>query len=107
MIARREAIDTVGFMDEGFFLHSEEVDWGYRFRQSGCDVRFRAEQRALAVRVGTSGPSCDDASRSIRLPAANPDQRMAKQATRFLRVQGPRWPAGASSGRDPWAIRST
>lgn len=39
LIARREAIDQVGMMDEGFFLYSEEVDWCYRFRQAGWDVR--------------------------------------------------------------------
>jgi N-acetylglucosaminyl-diphospho-decaprenol L-rhamnosyltransferase len=39
LIARREAIEEVGSMDEGFFLYSEEVDWCYRFRQAGWDVR--------------------------------------------------------------------
>ena len=39
LIARREAIDEVGMMDEGFFLYSEEVDWCYRFRQADWDVR--------------------------------------------------------------------
>ena len=39
LIARREAVESVGLMDEGFFLYSEEVDWCYRFRQSGWDVR--------------------------------------------------------------------
>ncbi|MBV9801683.1 MAG: glycosyltransferase family 2 protein [Solirubrobacterales bacterium] len=39
LIARREAIEQVGPMDDGFFLYSEEVDWCYRFRQAGWDVR--------------------------------------------------------------------
>jgi N-acetylglucosaminyl-diphospho-decaprenol L-rhamnosyltransferase len=39
LIARREAVDMVGSMDERFFLYSEETDWCYRFRQSGWDVR--------------------------------------------------------------------
>lgn len=39
LIARREAVAAVGLMDDGFFLYSEEVDWCYRFRQSGWDVR--------------------------------------------------------------------
>lgn len=39
LIARGEAIETVGLMDDGFFLYSEEVDWCYRFRAAGWDVR--------------------------------------------------------------------
>ena len=39
LIARRDGIDEVGMMDEGFFLYSEEVDWCYRFRRAGWDVR--------------------------------------------------------------------
>jgi GT2 family glycosyltransferase len=40
MLARREAIDEVGLLDEDFFLFSEETDWCYRFRQAGWDVLF-------------------------------------------------------------------
>jgi GT2 family glycosyltransferase len=39
LLARREAIDQVGPLDEGFFLYAEETDWCRRFRQHGWDVR--------------------------------------------------------------------
>jgi N-acetylglucosaminyl-diphospho-decaprenol L-rhamnosyltransferase len=39
LIARREAVEEVGPLDEGFFLYSEEIDWCRRFRQHGWDVR--------------------------------------------------------------------
>jgi N-acetylglucosaminyl-diphospho-decaprenol L-rhamnosyltransferase len=39
LLARRQAVEQVGPMDEGFLLYSEEVDWCYRFRQAGWDVR--------------------------------------------------------------------
>lgn len=39
LMARREAAAEVGPMDEAFFLYSEEVDWCYRFRQTGWDIR--------------------------------------------------------------------
>jgi GT2 family glycosyltransferase len=39
LIARRDAVDAVGLMDERFFLYSEEADWCYRFREAGWDVR--------------------------------------------------------------------
>ncbi len=38
LIARREAVHSVGPMDERFFLYSEEVDWCYRFWRAGWPV---------------------------------------------------------------------
>lgn len=38
LIARREAVQAVGPLDERFFLYSEEIDWCYRFRQQGWPV---------------------------------------------------------------------
>jgi N-acetylglucosaminyl-diphospho-decaprenol L-rhamnosyltransferase len=39
LIARREAVDQVGPLDERFFLYSEEIDWCYRIRGAGWDIR--------------------------------------------------------------------
>lgn len=39
LLARREAVEQVGPLDEGFFLYAEETDWCRRFRQHGWDVR--------------------------------------------------------------------
>lgn len=38
LIARREAAQAVGPMDERFFLYSEEIDWCYRFWKAGWPV---------------------------------------------------------------------
>jgi hypothetical protein len=35
MAVRREAIEHVGLMDEGFYMYGEETDWCYRFRKGG------------------------------------------------------------------------
>ncbi len=40
MLARREAIDEVGPMDEGFFMYSEELDWCRRFGEAGWRVVY-------------------------------------------------------------------
>lgn len=40
MLARREAIDQVGVLDEGYFMYSEEPDWCWRMRQAGWDTWF-------------------------------------------------------------------
>ena len=34
-MARREAIDAVGLMDEGYFMYAEEVDWCWRMQRAG------------------------------------------------------------------------
>jgi hypothetical protein len=40
LMARREAIEQVGPLDEGFFMYSEELDWCRRFRQVGWRVVY-------------------------------------------------------------------
>jgi GT2 family glycosyltransferase len=39
MLARREAIESAGFMDERFFMYSEETDLCRRIRGAGWEVR--------------------------------------------------------------------
>ena len=39
-MARREAVDRVGGMDERIFMYAEEVDWCYRFRQAGWELWY-------------------------------------------------------------------
>jgi N-acetylglucosaminyl-diphospho-decaprenol L-rhamnosyltransferase len=39
LIARREAIEDIGPLDERFFLYSEEVDWCRRIRDAGWEIR--------------------------------------------------------------------
>jgi GT2 family glycosyltransferase len=40
LMLRREVIDQVGTLDEGFFMLFEEVDWCYRIKQAGWEVWF-------------------------------------------------------------------
>ena len=40
MLVRREVLDSVGMMDERFFLYSEETDWCYRAKEKGWRVYF-------------------------------------------------------------------
>ena len=39
MLARREALESAGLMDERFFIYSEEVDLCYRIGQAGWEIR--------------------------------------------------------------------
>lgn len=40
MLARREAIEQVGMMDESFFMYGEETDWCWRFKKAGWQNLF-------------------------------------------------------------------
>lgn len=40
MLARRDAIDQVGVLDEGYFMYSEEPDWCWRMRRAGWETWF-------------------------------------------------------------------
>lgn len=35
LMIRHDIIDAIGFLDEGFFMYSEEIDYCYRLRQAG------------------------------------------------------------------------
>jgi GT2 family glycosyltransferase len=38
MLVKRRALDEVGPLDEGYFLHCEDLDWFVRFRQAGWTI---------------------------------------------------------------------
>jgi N-acetylglucosaminyl-diphospho-decaprenol L-rhamnosyltransferase len=45
LLARREAVEQAGGMDERFFLFSEETDWCKRVRDAGWDIRHLPTMR--------------------------------------------------------------
>lgn len=40
MLARRDALEQVGLLDEGYFMHCEDLDWCMRFRRRGWKLLF-------------------------------------------------------------------
>ena len=40
LMVRREVIEQVGLLDEGFFMYSEEMDWCYRIKQAGWQIVY-------------------------------------------------------------------
>lgn len=40
MMIRHEVLQTVGYLDESFFMYGEDLDWCYRIHQSGWKVRY-------------------------------------------------------------------
>jgi hypothetical protein len=55
MFVRREAIEEVGWLDEGYWLYMEDLDWCYRFRERGWKVWYEGSVETLHVKGGSSG----------------------------------------------------
>jgi GT2 family glycosyltransferase len=56
MLARREAIESAGYLDERFFIYSEEPDLCLRLKRAGWDVRHLPWMTILH-HAGKAGPS--------------------------------------------------
>jgi GT2 family glycosyltransferase len=56
MVARGSAVDVIGHLDEGYFMHCEDLDWCKRFWQGGFKVAFVADACVTHVK-GASGRS--------------------------------------------------
>ena len=56
MLVKRQAVDTVGLWDDGYFLHCEDLDWCMRFRQAGWKILFVPSAHILhALGVSSRG----------------------------------------------------
>jgi N-acetylglucosaminyl-diphospho-decaprenol L-rhamnosyltransferase len=56
MLVRREAVDEVGPMDEGFFLYYEDTDWCHRMRDKGWGVLLEPGAHVLHHLGGSTAP---------------------------------------------------
>jgi GT2 family glycosyltransferase len=53
-MVRRESFETVGLLDEAFFIYAEDVDWCKRCSKSGWRTSFFPEGQAIHTRGGSS-----------------------------------------------------
>lgn len=54
MMVRRQVIDTVGTLDERFFMYAEDIDWCYRIKWAGWKIIYYPEVTMLHLK-GKSG----------------------------------------------------
>lgn len=47
LMVRRETSDQVGFMDEGYFIFYEELDWCFRIKHAGWKIYFTPEAEII------------------------------------------------------------
>jgi GT2 family glycosyltransferase len=55
MMLKREVIEAVGLLDEGFFMYCEEIDWAWRIRRAGWSVRCVPAARVTHYGGASSG----------------------------------------------------
>lgn len=55
MLVRRTAMEQVGLLDEGYFLHCDDLDWCMRFRQAGWKILFVPQVEAVHHKGVCSG----------------------------------------------------
>lgn len=61
MLIRREALDTVGLLDEQYFLYTEEVDWCFNARKAGWRIVVAPDAEVIHHR-GQSSASTGSAT---------------------------------------------
>ncbi len=54
MFVRKTAIDEIGLLDEGYFLHCEDLDWCMRIRQKGWRILFSPQTVITHTKGGCS-----------------------------------------------------
>ncbi len=54
MFLRRDAVREVGLLDEGYFLHCEDLDWFMRFRAAGWRIAFVPDVEVVHIKGGCS-----------------------------------------------------
>ncbi len=59
LLARREAIQQVGPLDEGYFLYAEDIDWCYRFWRLGWRVLFYPDAQVIHLENRSAGQRSD------------------------------------------------
>jgi GT2 family glycosyltransferase len=54
MLIRKEAMDEVGLLDEGYWLYMDDLDWCYRFKRAGWRIVYDGRVSSLHVKGGTT-----------------------------------------------------
>lgn len=74
LLVRREAVDEVGYLDEGYFMYSEELDWQKRMRDAG----WKATYLPAAQVVHYGGRSSEQAGAATHI-------RFSRSRVRYFR----------------------
>lgn len=57
MVIRRELLRGVGYLDESFFLYSEDLDWCYRIKKAGWKIYYTPDTKIIHYKGESSKQS--------------------------------------------------
>jgi N-acetylglucosaminyl-diphospho-decaprenol L-rhamnosyltransferase len=63
VLIRREVIQQIGFMDEGYFMYFDDVDYCRRVHEAGWQILHWPEARVVHLRGGSGSVKADMAAR--------------------------------------------
>ncbi len=63
VLIRREVMDQIGLMDEGYFMYFDDVDYCRRTREAGWKILYWPKARVVHLRGGSGSVKSDIASR--------------------------------------------
>jgi len=87
MLARRQAIDAAGLLDEGYFMYSEEPDWCWRMREHGWETWYTPLPRVTHF----GGQSTRQIREAMYIA-------LHRSKVRFFRLHRSAWSAGCLVG---------
>lgn len=67
-LIRREVIDAIGLLDEGYFMYFEDVDYCRRAREAGWTVLHWPEAKVVHLQGASSGVTAEHSKRRRRAP---------------------------------------
>lgn len=62
LLVRREVLESVGLLDEAFFLYGEEAEWCWRIRRAGWRIQYYPGARIIHFWGGSAGQIVDRAA---------------------------------------------
>lgn len=60
VLIRREVIEQIGFLDEGYFMYFEDVDYCHRVRQAGWTILYWPKSKIIHLLGGSSKVTSKD-----------------------------------------------
>jgi N-acetylglucosaminyl-diphospho-decaprenol L-rhamnosyltransferase len=54
MLVRRDALEDVGLLDEGYWLYMDDLDWCFRFKRKGWRVWYEGATTIVHLKGGTT-----------------------------------------------------
>jgi N-acetylglucosaminyl-diphospho-decaprenol L-rhamnosyltransferase len=70
LLVRREALEQVGLLDEGYWMYCEDSDWSLRFRDAGWELWYVPEARVFHTHGASSHSNRAEMIAAYNLAAA-------------------------------------